>query len=305
MDAHEGHSLFHAAVEHTDWGEVKGQLFATSTEARQHYSSLSRFTSSMMVNPVGQVVDYYGADIDKGKSRKAEMLEWYWRACRNEVAETNGPYVCLQHEEFAEQLQAADRRYDFGASVVPHYCVVCSRSVLNRGCVACKARTCQECLPNHDCPEAINAEEVVSQTQEMSAEEVTEMKSKHGDNLEALGKHAEQWVLQLGLSGAEIVDRFKQDAAAAEHKYFVWCLRAKSLIEARILAKQVNVWSFDSVKEAREKYKTLTNFKACMIVDKNGNEVMFYGVDRKSKQGTTVKEDMVRFFHAKHELGQL
>jgi hypothetical protein len=168
-------SLFFGTMSHEDWGEVEGQLFATETEARAKYATLSLLTASMIVNPLGEVIAYHGPDkaCSSGDpkadawSRKSEMMEWYRKACKNEVCENNKPYTCMQHLQFGEVVG----------------------------------------------------------------------------------------------------------------------------------------WSFDSMKGARKQFKSLSPLKACMIVDKNGTEMLFYGVNCRSSKNvassgevTTVREDMLRSF---------
>jgi serine/threonine protein kinase len=53
-------------------------------------------------------------------------------------------------EKFPWRLK--DVRHDFGASLLPHFCTPCGKSVLNRGCEACGINLCRTCFDNHICP---------------------------------------------------------------------------------------------------------------------------------------------------------
>jgi hypothetical protein len=83
------------------------------------------------------------------------------------------------------------------------------------------------------CAKQKQAEEIdeAAIVQRVQGASVEALGQQHGENLAPLGVRAEEWLLQSGVAGQNIVERLKLDAAASETTYYAWCFQAKKEME--------------------------------------------------------------------------
>jgi hypothetical protein len=113
---------------------------------------------------------------------------------------------------------------------------------------------------------AEDAAMVVQRAEEACVE--PQMKNKHGDNLLALGKRVEQWLMEFEPStiGRDIVERLKFDAAGDEARYCAWCIQAKEEIEvlhdkAEASAREPRLKAQAAKNNSREKSESARQFQ--------------------------------------------